>query len=482
VTVVTVGLLTACVGLLTACAGLRSVETRPVPSPTGPPTASTPDGTSVDATAPVTTAPGSPEVFEPDPRRPPQPYDEALSAAILDIEAFWRTTFPKVYGADFPDVQGGIWPVFRGRRGVPGCGAAQTRYADIEGNAFYCPDGDFLAFDDTDLFPTIYARYGAVVLGMIVAHEWGHAVQARAGITDRPTIVLEQQADCFAGAWMAHMAVAGGPFTVNDDTLNVAFAGMLTFRDTPGVTSQTEGAHGSGFDRVGAFQDGFTNSASECATYADNPPPVIEFGFSSQQELDTGGNLSLQDIVPATVDDLDAFWKGTFSTLRKSYRSVTGGLQPYPSAGPYPSCASLHPDAAFYEGRVWYCPDGDFIGYDEDAVAGPIYDVGDFAVSVLLANAWSDAMLTRLGSNLTGKDRSLDGDCLTGLWTRSALPSQRPPSDRLKLSPGDLDEAVIAFLRYGGANGQTDQVGTVFERVGAFRRGILQGGNGCGLQ
>ena len=466
--------------MLAACTGLQSVE--PQSAPPSRPALGTPDDTAADATVPVTTAPGSPEVFEPDPRRPPQPYDEALSAALLDIEAFWRTTFPKIYGSEFPELKGGIWPVFRGRRGVPGCGEPQTRYADIEGNAFYCPDGDFLAFDDTQLFPTIYGRYGAEVLGMIVAHELGHAVQARAGVMDQPTIVLEQQADCFAGAWMAHMAVAGGPFTVNDDTLNVAFAGMLTFRDTPGVTAQSEGAQGSGFDRVGAFQDGFTNSASRCATYISDPPPVIEFGFSTQQELDTGGNLSLQEIVPATMQDLDSFWKSTFSSLGHSYRTLAGGLQPYPATGPYPSCPSLHPDATFAEGRVWYCPDGDFIAYDEDAVAGPVYDVGDFAVSVLLANAWSDAMMTRLGINLTGKDRSLDGDCLTGVWTRSTLPRQRENSARLRLSPGDLDEGVIAFLRFGAGTGGTDQAGTVFERIESFRRGTLQGGDGCGLK
>jgi len=91
-------------------------------------------------------------------------------------------------------------------------------------------------------------------------------------------------------------------------------------------------------------------------------------------------------------------------------------------------------------------------------------------------------MMTRLGINLTGKDRSLDGDCLTGVWTRSTLPRQRENSARLRLSPGDLDEGVIAFLRFGAGTGGTDQAGTVFERIESFRRGTLQGGDGCGLK
>src|SRR5262249_40805188 len=274
-------------------------------------------------------------------------------------------------------------------------------------------------------------------------------------------------------------------FIVTDATLNVAFAGMLTFRDAPGTSAGHRGAHGSGFDRVGAFQDGFTNGAGQCATYDTNPPPVLEFGFSSQEEADSGGNLSLAKIVPSTVQDLDAFWKATFASLGHPYSTVAGGLKPYPSSGPYPPCPSPAPDPSFYRARVWYCADGDFIAYDQDAVSGPIYDVGDFAVSVLIGNAWSDAMMTRLHVNLTGKDRSLKSDCLTGVWTRSDLPGQHDQqAGRLTLSPGDLDEGVIAFLRYGaGAQGNaTVQAGTVFERIESFRRGVLQGGAGGNLR
>jgi len=259
VTVVTVGLLTACVGLLTACAGLRPVETRPVPSPTGPPTASTPDDTSVDATAPVTTAPGSPEVFEPDPRRPPQPYDEALSAAILDIEAFWRTTFPKVYGADFPDVQGGIWPVFRGRRGVPGCGAAQTRYADIEGNAFYCPEGDFLAWDE-QLMDAGYRQIGDAWVYLVIAHEWGHAIQARLR-RDQVSVAAELQADCLAGATLQGSVDDGDLILEPGDTQEIADTLVAVADDYPWSDSSS---HGDAQERTNVFSTGAQGGLRAC--------------------------------------------------------------------------------------------------------------------------------------------------------------------------------------------------------------------------
>src|SRR5262249_33404970 len=117
------------VGVLAACTGLRTVETgppgpvQPAPSPTGPPTpaptSGSQSGDTSDATVPVTTAPGSPPVFVDDPNRPSQPYDEALSAAFLDIEAFWRTTFPQVYGGRYQELGGGTLPAYPPPPGLP---------------------------------------------------------------------------------------------------------------------------------------------------------------------------------------------------------------------------------------------------------------------------------------------------------------------------------------------------------------------------
>ena len=42
---------------------------------------------------------------------------------------------------------------------------------------------------------------------------------------------------------------------------------------------------------------------------------------------------------------------------------------------------------------------------------------------------------------------------------------------------------MIAFLRFGEGpdGGQDSQNGTVFDRIGSFRRGVLQGVSGCNL-
>ena len=39
-----------------------------------------------------------------------------------------------------------------------------------------------------------------------MAHEVGHAVQARVGYNPPATVYFEQQADCFAGAWAQYVA------------------------------------------------------------------------------------------------------------------------------------------------------------------------------------------------------------------------------------------------------------------------------------
>lgn len=78
----------------------------------------------------------------------------------------------------------------------------------------------------------------------------------------------ELQADCFAGAWAKH-AQYDKVFDVTSGDLDGALAGILDVRDTPGKERFDRDAHGSGFDRVGAFQDGYDNGLAKCKEYRD---------------------------------------------------------------------------------------------------------------------------------------------------------------------------------------------------------------------
>ena len=50
--------------------------------------------------------------------------------------------------------------------------------------------------------------------------------------------------------------------------LDEAIAGFVVFRDAPGTPADDPDAHGSAFQRIGAFQDGVINGAQACAPYA----------------------------------------------------------------------------------------------------------------------------------------------------------------------------------------------------------------------
>ena len=89
---------------------------------------------------------------------------------------------------------------------IPACQGHRTRYADVPGNAFYCLQSNFIAYDDVALMPRLAETFGTFSVALVLAHEWGHGIQDRAGNGDEQTVYLEQQADCFAGAFLSHVA------------------------------------------------------------------------------------------------------------------------------------------------------------------------------------------------------------------------------------------------------------------------------------
>ena len=105
-------------------------------------------------------------------------YDDVAPKMIASIDAFWTQQLPDVYGREYQTLDQGVFPLGPGDE-APGCDAPSTVYEDVAGNAFYCPDGDFIVYDDADLFPNLYTKFGPFVIGVVLAHEWGHAIQVR---------------------------------------------------------------------------------------------------------------------------------------------------------------------------------------------------------------------------------------------------------------------------------------------------------------
>ena len=84
------------------------------------------------------------------------PEDQVVASAIADIQAFWTDEMPKVYGVQYLPVKGGFYS-WSPDEPLPPCADDPS---NIEGNAFYCGNADDVAWDDTDLIPSLYQRYG----------------------------------------------------------------------------------------------------------------------------------------------------------------------------------------------------------------------------------------------------------------------------------------------------------------------------------
>ena len=140
--------------------------------------------------------------------RTPKEYDSYLNNVVADIQDFWRAEFPKIYDEPYREFSGGFFAMYPSRSDDVEVCDKKLAFDEIADNARYFSCGDIIAWDDDKLLPDLAAQLGTSAVATVIAHEFGHAIQQRAGILDvqHPTVVTEQQADCFAGAWSAHAA------------------------------------------------------------------------------------------------------------------------------------------------------------------------------------------------------------------------------------------------------------------------------------
>jgi predicted metalloprotease len=392
-------------------------------------------------------------------------FDANMNDTIADIQAYWATTLPDVYGTPYEPIPGDRLFPYSQDNPPPACGGPGTMpYEEVAGNAFYCSEGDFVAWDEQELLPRLREQFGAFAPALVLAHEWGHAIQPRVGFETYATVYMEQQADCFAGAWTAHVANGDSNLHLADEDLDTALAGLLQLRDPVGIDGGQQGAHGNGFDRVRAFQDGFEGGATACAEYQNDAPPVTEAAFTSRTDYMNGGDMSLADVLPAVQDSLTQYWGDELNAAPDVVAYDNGAA---------PSCDD-GTDGGVLVDSVTYCASTNTIAYDEATMAKAHEQIGDFAAGVLLATEWSSAVLRGEGSYTSA-------ECLAGAYTASlygdsSSSGRGASSEGISLSPGDLDEVVAMLV---AANSQHAESGTAFDRVAAFRTGFFRGADAC---
>jgi hypothetical protein len=311
------------------------------------------------------------------------------------------------------------------------------------------------------------------------------------------TIYTEQQADCFAGAWTGQAYRGESPLLrLGDADVRAGLIAMLEVRDPVGTDQFIEGGHGSAFDRVGAFQEGFVNGAQRCSELLDDPLPLMPNRFQSRADLNREGNASYDcsddsspDCTPAPeflADDLNNFWQtqlgSDFPTLAET---------PSDSIDTF-GCT----DGARLADDVLLCPSQNAVVYDEPDVKDLYRQFGDFTLGYFYGVAWAERAQELEGSALQGEQRALLDDCYTGAWVRditpdpnSGLPTRTGDRDGdgvddipVTSSPGDLDEAIRMAILFGDAGANINQVGSPFEKIASFRAGVLGGIDACNAQ
>jgi predicted metalloprotease len=407
--------------------------------------------------------------------------DDVVEAALLDTEAFWERNYEDLYGEEYEPISGGFW-AYGPDSDQPPCGKPAPDYADIAENAFYCPSDDLIAWDNENLVPGLYDEFGGFTLGIVFAHEFGHAIQTRAGV-EGDTIMTELQADCFAGAWAADVGEGNSDyFELALDDLDKAVAGFLSLRDGVGTGADDPSAHGTGFDRIGSFVEGFEQGLERCAAYpddyADGSLVVTEVPFTDEEDFERGGDLPLEEAIDLAHNDLEDFWSVIFDEQGLTWTPVTG-LVPVDPDNDEITCGDTTLSGDDLVNASFYCIADDTIYIDAVNLVSNLYDIGDYAVATELARQYAYAAQVREGNEENSLGSNLQADCYAGLYASSGFLVNRE-NQQLVLSPGDLDEAVIAFLLTSDeASAEEIGVGTAFQRFDAYRAGFVGGLDAC---
>jgi predicted metalloprotease len=181
-------------------------------------------------------------------------YNKDITGAPQIVDDYWRTHWSEFFTGTYasPRVHGG----YDGDNlsTAPTC-AGQPATKD---NAFYCIPEDYIAWDD-NLMRTGYAQGDAWVY-LVIAHEWGHAIQNRLQM-DHVAQASELQADCLAGATL-YGAKQDGTLLFEDGDVKELSNGLVAVGDEAEWTNPED--HGDPIQRITAFGKGRDGGVRAC--------------------------------------------------------------------------------------------------------------------------------------------------------------------------------------------------------------------------
>ncbi|MGH3967256.1 MAG: neutral zinc metallopeptidase, partial [Mycobacterium sp.] len=337
------------------------------------------------------------------------------------------------------------------------------------------------------LLPDQRSIAGDMGVVVVLAHEYGHAVQHMAGLklNDQASATVgEQQADCYAGQYMrwvvdrksTRFALSTGDGLTNLLSVMIGISDVLLSSAASEGRKQAQ-VHGSAFERVTAFQSGFDGGLSACAGIDEAEIAKRRGNLPKEflEEGSTGELLVTDESVKSVTEAL-----GTLFPLTKPPQ-LGFGDQSCPDARPSPPAS--------------YCPSSNTITVDTPGLVlmgtslargspiasyGPQF--GDYTAFSVLASRYMLAVEKEHGGlALDNTNAGLRTACLTGVATAKLAKPVKVTNGSIGLSGGDLDEAVSGILSNGQVAGDVNgaSAASVFARVDAFRTGVLGDENGC---
>ena len=393
---------------------------------------------------------------------PSAPYASLLTPYLKHLDKYWSAEFQAAYGREFEPITNGVryWRTGTDIDENVTCGYDVSEV--VVRNAFYvnCGEGgefqDAIVYDDEQLFTEYNNDYGPLALGLVLAHEWGHAVQARTGESLSP-LLSELQADCYAGAWL--LALRQDPLwdevTGQGAYVPGAIESFVTeygFWEAANVSSADDPqAHGSAFDRVGSLLDGMRNGATKCRTYVTTPPSVVMPESAYDVAYAGEEDAPAEEIARVLKDVMVPYWSRLASDQQMPERSYESEV--------IEACVFPAADYVFT-----YCSSQNLVLLD------PGYEsyfrddqTGDLGFLSMVALAWSDVYKVKTGA-------LAHRACYVGTWVRSLYDGKEAS---VQLSTGDVDEAARAMLwsdeRSAVANGTYATT-----HLEEFRKGFLE--------
>jgi predicted metalloprotease len=180
----------------------------------------------------------------------PQEADIDQNIAYRTADGYWATHWSQYFTGRYipPSVRG----LYDSRQVQVLCGGVPL----LPKNAWYCRSEDFVVFD-LAFMQQVYAL-GDSFIYLVVAHEWGHAMQARLG-SNLQFVASELQADCFAGAVLYGAARDGELQWEAGDTQELANS-LNAVADKYPWTKVSD--HGNAAQRIANFKTGQAGPAA----------------------------------------------------------------------------------------------------------------------------------------------------------------------------------------------------------------------------